>query len=221
MTNGSQESAVCVYSFHPLVLAELERVFADDGIKPESYRLDPSRVMSVRQLPVPSAFAYVVEANARRHALRAVVGEIISRKPRAPLLVVGESFEEEDAFALLELGAKGFVRYADLQRQLVPAARAVAAGGFWVSRSLLARFVDSAVGLFRRHRVARVSSHLSRREREVHDLLMENHSNKEIARRLHMTERTVKFHVSNLLTKHGVKRRADLILLSFSQSQPA
>jgi len=221
LTNGSQVSAVCAYSFHPLVLAELERVFADDGIKPESYRLDPSLAMSVSQLPVPPASAYIVEANSRRHALRAIVGEIMNRNPRAPLLVVGESFEEEDAFVLLELGAKGFVRYADLQAQLVPAARAVAAGGFWVSRSLLARFVDSAVGLFRRHRVARVSSHLSRREREVHDLLMENHSNKEIARRLHMTERTVKFHVSNLLTKHGVKRRADLILLSFSQSQPA
>jgi DNA-binding NarL/FixJ family response regulator len=32
-----------------------------------------------------------------------------------------------------------------------------------------------------------------------------------------MSERTVKFHVSNLLGKHGVKRRADLILLSFTE----
>ena len=38
-------------------------------------------------------------------------------------------------------------------------------------------------------------------------------SNKEIAEKLGLTERTVKFHVSNLLVKHDVKRRADLILL--------
>ena len=41
--------------------------------------------------------------------------------------------------------------------------------------------------------------------------MLDNLSNKEIARRLHMSERTAKFHVSNLLVKHGVRRRADLL----------
>jgi DNA-binding NarL/FixJ family response regulator len=36
-----------------------------------------------------------------------------------------------------------------------------------------------------------------------------------------MSERTVKFHVSNILGKHGVKRRADLILMAFSEMRPA
>lgn len=221
MINGSQDSAVCVYSFHPLVLAELERVFADDGMSPKSYRLDPSHAPAFGRLPVPPASAYVVEANSRKQALRAVVAEILSQEPRARLLLVGEHFEEEEAFEMLEFGVKGLVRYADLKQQLVPAAREVAAGGFWLSRSMLSRFVDSALRLVRRHRVVRVSSHLSRREREVHDLLLENHSNKEIAARLNMSERTVKFHVSNLLNKHGVKRRTDLIFLSLANRLPA
>jgi len=42
---------------------------------------------------------------------------------------------------------------------------------------------------------------------------LENLANKEIANKLHIPERTVKFHVSNLLNKLGVRRRADLILL--------
>ncbi len=41
--------------------------------------------------------------------------------------------------------------------------------------------------------------------------MLDNLSNKEIARRLNMSERTAKFHVSNLLVKHGVRRRADLL----------
>ena len=53
---------------------------------------------------------------------------------------------------------------------------------------------------------------ISRREREVLDLLLENLSNKEIASKLFISERTVKFHVSNLLSKFGVQRRADLIV---------
>ena len=42
---------------------------------------------------------------------------------------------------------------------------------------------------------------------------MQNLSNKEIGSKLHMSERTAKFHVSNLLAKYAVQRRADLILL--------
>ena len=50
---------------------------------------------------------------------------------------------------------------------------------------------------------------------------MENLSNKEIANNLRISERTVKFHVSNLLAKHGVQRRSDLILLYFQRTQDA
>ncbi len=49
------------------------------------------------------------------------------------------------------------------------------------------------------------------------DSLLENLSNKEIAAKLNMSERTAKFHVSNLLAKYGVRRRADLILLTYTQ----
>ena len=63
------------------------------------------------------------------------------------------------------------------------------------------------------------SADLSRREREVLDALLENLANKEIASRLNISERTVKFHVSNLLSKLGVRRRADLILLCFQHRQ--
>ena len=124
-------------------------------------------------------------------------------------------------FRLLRLGAKGLVRYVELPRHFVSAVREVSSGGFWVPRTLLSRFVDSTLSALRRPKLVSASAHMSRREREVHQLLMENLSNKEIANRLHMSERTVKFHVSNLLGKHGVKRRSDLIMLSFAERKHA
>jgi DNA-binding NarL/FixJ family response regulator len=59
---------------------------------------------------------------------------------------------------------------------------------------------------------------LSRREKEVVQGLLDNLSNKEIASKLNISERTVKFHVSNLLQKFNVRRRADLIVLAFQES---
>jgi DNA-binding CsgD family transcriptional regulator len=48
-------------------------------------------------------------------------------------------------------------------------------------------------------------------------LRMMNLANKEIGNKLNISERTVKFHVSNLLNKFGVRRRADLILLCYQK----
>src|SRR5260370_35759993 len=65
------------------------------------------------------------------------------------------------------------------------------------------------------------SADLSRREQEVLNSLLENLANKEIGNKLNISERTVKFHVSNLLSKFGVRRRADLILLCYQKRSAA
>jgi len=102
-------------------------------------------------------------------------------------------------------------------RPVNPRSSARRRGGFWVPRQLLSGFVDSILtGQGRRLKTDSVTN-LSRREQEVLDSLLENLSNKEIASKLNIAERTVKFHVSNLLNKFGVRRRADLILLTFQR----
>ena len=131
---------------------------------------------------------------------------------------MGDNIKETDSFALLRQGAKGILTYAEAREQLPRALTQVAAGGIWVARPVLSRFVDSILSTTQGRRL-RVDSpnELSRREQEVLAGLLENLANKEVADRLHISERTVKFHVSNLLAKFGVRRRADLILLCYQR----
>ena len=56
---------------------------------------------------------------------------------------------------------------------------------------------------------------LTQRQNEVLACIAQNLCNKEIAARLNISERTVKFHVSTLLRKYHVRRRVDLILEAF------
>jgi NarL family two-component system response regulator LiaR len=70
------------------------------------------------------------------------------------------------------------------------------------------------------HLKAETGADLSVREREVLDALLENLANKEIGNKFNISERTAKFHVSNLLSKFGVRRRADLILLCYQSRAP-
>lgn len=85
-------------------------------------------------------------------------------------------------------------------------------------RSVLSGFVDSILdGAQGRRLKTETATDLSRREEEVLEALLENLANKEIASKLNISGRTVKFHVSNLLSKFGVRRRADLILLCYQR----
>jgi len=135
---------------------------------------------------------------------------------------VGDKLKEPDSYSLLRQGAKGILTYAEAREQLPRALPQVAAGGIWVPRPVLSRFVDSILNSTQGRRL-RVESpnELSRREQEVLSGLLENLANKEVADRLHISERTVKFHVSNLLQKFGVRRRADLILLCYQRRNGA
>ncbi len=129
------------------------------------------------------------------------------------LLVLLPKLEDAIASPLLRLGVKGLLTYEQAPHELTRAASQVSGGMYWVPRELLTRFVESILPEVRGCKALDCEAGISRRERDVLDLLLANLSNKEIAAKLFISERTVKFHVSNLLGKFGVQRRADLIVL--------
>jgi len=214
----STKLTVCLLSPHPLVLSEFERLLS----KAPQFKVIPRQLEStlapdLRSLEPPKAQVYVIDAHAARQATGALLTNILERYPDARLIVVGDSVDDAASFSLLRLGVKGILTYAEARDQLSRALPLVSAGGFWVPRSVLSGFVDSILTSQGRRMKTDTVTNLSRREQEVLDSLLENLSNKEIASKLNIAERTVKFHVSNLLSKFGVRRRADLILLTFQR----
>ncbi len=212
----SRPAAVCLYSFHPLLLAEFQRLLSPGDFRLLSHRLEPHGMPDLRGLSHPRASLYVVESHPRRLVTEALVAAIAERSPGIRVLVLAEKFREENAFPLLRLGVKGLLRYSEMPSQLPRALAVAAAGGFWVPRALLSAFLDTMRSGPLPHRPTAGAAHLTEREREVLESLLQNLSNKEIAKKLTISERTAKFHVANLLAKYGVKRRADLILLGFA-----
>ena len=80
-----------------------------------------------------------------------------------------------------------------------------------VSRqSLLQQVAERAKQLLEAGRALGAGVKVSRREQEVLDGILQHQTNKEIAKRLNVSERTVKFHVSSLLAKFGVNDRMAL-----------
>jgi DNA-binding NarL/FixJ family response regulator len=134
------------------------------------------------------------------------------------LLVLLPTLDNAITYPLLRLGVKGLLSYRLASRELVRAAAQVASGAYWVPRDLLDHFVESILPELSGCKSLESEVDISRREREVLELLLDNLANKEIASKLFVTERTIKFHVSNLLSKFHVQRRADLIVLWMQRS---
>jgi two-component system nitrate/nitrite response regulator NarL len=205
---------------HPLVLSEFHRLLSDAPFHVEPKKVQPA-ITGSELVSIPRAGVYVIDYNGNGVSSTSLVSSVMSQYPNARVLLVGDRFDDQTAFPLLHMGVKGLLEHAVLASQLESALQSVASGGYWVPRAALSRFVDFVLKEGHPHMPSPSKTTLSRREKEVADALLENLSNKEIANKLNISERTVKFHVSNLLQKFGVGRRADLIVLRYQQASRA
>src|SRR5271165_2985757 len=94
------------------------------------------------------------------------------------LLVLLPKLEDAVTSPLLRLGVKGLLTYEQAHRELARAVRQVEAGMYWVPRELLTRFVESILPELRGCKSLDCEVEISRRQREVLDLLLENLANK-------------------------------------------
>jgi DNA-binding NarL/FixJ family response regulator len=143
----------------------------------------------------------------------------IRSRPNPPAIVVLTTFDTDDAvFRALEAGATGFLLKDTPPAELLRAVRLAAAGDSMLSpgvtRQLINRF--TLEDRTRRRQAALESlSGLTEREREVLVAIGQGHANADIAGLLHMSEGTVKTHVSHLFDKVGATNRVQLAIAAF------
>lgn len=92
--------------------------------------------------------------------------------------------------------------------------RLVAAGDVYVSRSLAASLLSELTG----NRPQDPLSELSEREGKILNLVAEGLTNREIGERVHLAEKTVKNHMTNILGKLRVRSRVEAALLATRQT---
>ena len=138
--------------------------------------------------------------------------------PDPPQVAVLTTFHvDEYVYAALAAGAAGFLLKDTPPREIAAAVRAVADGTATLSPKVTATLIDSYVdrrAAPRRAEALRRITELSDREREVLQLLGSGQSNAELAKRLFVSEATVKTYVSRLLTKLDLTNRTQAAILA-------
>ena len=141
-----------------------------------------------------------------------VVTELAQRGILPATLILTTFDDDEAALKVVRAGARGFLLKDVTLDRLVAAVRALAAGETMIQPALTARAERELAAKLPAADGGSDASELTTREREVLRLLAGGYSNREIAKALFVAEGTVKNHVSNILTKMGVRDRTRAVI---------
>ncbi|MFI6624995.1 response regulator [Streptomyces sp. NPDC050528] len=150
-----------------------------------------------------------------------VCRELRDQMPELAVLML-TSFDDEDALLdAIMAGASGYVLKQIKGSDLVSAVRTVASGQSMLDPATTARLMRSLrAEPAQAPEMAPELASLSPREREILALIGDGLTNREIGKRLYLSEKTVKNHISRLLAKLGVQRRVQAAVLASHLEQP-
>jgi DNA-binding NarL/FixJ family response regulator len=145
--------------------------------------------------------------------------ELTRAAPSARVLIL-TTFEQDDyVFGALRAGASGFLLKRTRPEELIAAVRTIAAGDSLLSPSVTRRVIDrmaqQPMPEFADQAKLR---ELTRREREVFELVARGLSNREVARELVVEESTIRTHVKRILMKLELRDRVQIVIFAYETS---
>jgi DNA-binding NarL/FixJ family response regulator len=170
-----------------------------------------SAVEALRRIPAIRPDLLVLDAELPDGSGVDVCRRVIHDNPATRALILTSNQDDELLFSAIMAGASGYVLKRIPGRGLVDAVRIVASG-----RSLLDPAVTDRVlrRIRTREERPRELTKLTEREQHILELVAEGLTNRQIAERTFLAEKTVKNYVSSLLSKLDLKRRTEAAVLA-------
>ena len=151
----------------------------------------------------------------RQEWLTNTVSLIQKKYKNAKIIVLANAPNQAEALHILSMGAMGYCHAYSAPEVLKEIKTVISHGGLWLGQALLQRLIEISTKLVgnQAEYVQTLLSKLSKREKEVAMEAAKGLSNKEIARILNITERTVKAHLGAIFACLGAKDRLHLALM--------
>ena len=214
--HGSErELSILIYSPHSFVIKGIGGILSSaPGIYLAGHSTSWIETMlSIYELD-PSVLIICEDGtNACSSNIRESMSAVLNEFPGLHCLKILNGPDHEKEISSLKLGLKGVLIENTDSDKLIECLRRISAGGLWFRRAVLERFVNEQL-LTRRvignERQDFKMPTFTRRELEIVRLAGRGFKNSEIGRKLFISEKTVKHHLSKIFKKIGIKKRGEL-----------
>ena len=183
------------------------KIAATVGVKPTKAQI---------KVQATDSLIYWLHMNEDRQEWLVNTISLIQKKYKnAKIVVLANAPNQAEALHALSLGVVAYAHAYSPAKILVEIKTVVSNGGVWMGQDLLKRLIEVSTNLAG-NQAAQVDQHLkmlTKREKQVAIEAAKGLSNKEIARILNITERTVKAHLSSTFERLGAKDRLHLALM--------
>ena len=138
--------------------------------------------------------------------------------PHVKVLVIGINDKEEDIANVLLAGGRGYLNILHFAGAITAAVKGIYEGNVWVAHTVMGRFINEAALELKKRR-QREKTLVTEAQRKVLQILANDGlTNKEMAASLGIEERTVEFHITNLLQKFHLSNRNQLIIYALKHN---
>jgi len=206
--------SVCLVDDQTLVRQGIRSLLElSDDIRVAAEAVDGAQAVEV----IPQVKPDVVLLDMRMPGMSGLdVLNALAQKNALPPTIILTTFDDDQlVLAGLKAGARGYLLKDVSLEQLVEAVKTVAEGGSLVAPVVTQRLLTGLERMQNNFTSLDQPDPLTERETEILRLMASGYSNKEIANSLSVAEGTVKNHVSNILSKLGVRDRTRAVLKAF------
>jgi DNA-binding NarL/FixJ family response regulator len=174
-----------------------------------------ARETAVKQLSIAPDIMLLNPEILRGHTLSRFIHSVQAKSPHTRVLyLLSKPLPDDEIIADMKTGIRGYVKTTDSPSTLARAIQSVQSGEIWAERRILEKAIANPMLL-----PETIQSHvpglppLTNREMEVLTMVLQGASNREIADRSSISERTVKTHLYRVYRKLNVKSRTKAIAL--------
>jgi NarL family two-component system response regulator YdfI len=202
---------VFIVAASPLARSGLQQLLAHPDVEIVGSAIDLDTATGLLSEPVTEPDVIVVDASRDSGAVANLTGGPSDIGADIPIVVL-EGSENGAASDLLRQGARAVLPAGVSPAELLAAVRAVFSGLIVLHPSTIAAIPHAAVNASRNASEEWIEP-LTKREKEVLQMLAAGLGNKEIAAKLNISDHTAKFHVGSILGKLGVSTRAEAVAM--------
>lgn len=199
-----------VQTSSPLILEGIRKIIqTEKDIDIIDEASDSSEIIPIVELKKPNVL--IIDTASHEIMIEELLDTIKGYSPETEIILYIHGVDEQFVINAISWGVRGFISDTSKPGHLIQAIRTVSNGHIWaeldILTKILTRILPSRTG-----KPKTLYPNLTKREKEIVKLVVQGDRNKAICKKLFISEKTVKSHLTNIFKKLGVRNRHQLAI---------